>query len=163
MEGEKEIEVKAAVWRSLWRRVRITPFAVAPRAGSAQGYFPALCMRALRHCLIASAFNKGQLCLDVGCSGGDVTLELARRIGPCAKAVGADIDETQLDIARREAAAQGIRNVEFRLFDIRAADEGIGSGFDVVYARFLLTHLDNPFSAIAAFYRYLWPGGLAIL
>jgi SAM-dependent methyltransferase len=70
---------------------------------------------------------------------------------------------TQLDIARREADAQGIRNVEFRLFDIRAADEGIGSGFDVVYARFLLTHLDNPFRAIAGFYRYLWPGGRAIL
>jgi SAM-dependent methyltransferase len=106
--------------------------------------------------------NEGQLCLDVGCGGGDVTLELARRIGPRGKAVGVDIDETQLDIARREADAQGIRNVEFRLFDIRAADEGIGSGFDVVYARFLLTHLEN-LRAIAAFYRYLCPGGLAIL
>ena len=76
--------------------------------------------------------NDGQLCLDVGCGGGDVTVELARRIGPRGKAVGADIDETQLDIARREAHAQGIHNVEFRLFDIRAADQGIGSGFDVV-------------------------------
>jgi SAM-dependent methyltransferase len=107
--------------------------------------------------------NEGQLCLDAGCGGGDVTLELARRVAPRGKAVGADIDETQLGIARREADAQAIRNVEFRLFDIRAADEGIGSGFNIVYARFLLTHLDNPLRAIAAFYRYLWPGGLAIL
>jgi 2-polyprenyl-3-methyl-5-hydroxy-6-metoxy-1,4-benzoquinol methylase len=26
--------------------------------------------------------NDGQLCLDIGCGGGDVTLELARRIWP---------------------------------------------------------------------------------
>src|SRR5262249_45814284 len=52
--------------------------------------------------------NEGQLCLDIGCGGGDVTMELARRIGPRGKAVGADIDATQLNIARREADAQGI-------------------------------------------------------
>jgi SAM-dependent methyltransferase len=72
----------------------------------------------------ASLFDRfglkdGQLCLDIGCGGGDVTLELARRVGPRGKAVGADIDETQLDIARREVDAKDIRNVEFRLLDIR--------------------------------------------
>lgn len=104
-------------------------------------------------------FKEGQQCLDIGCGGGDVTLELARRVGPSGKAVGADIDETQLDIARREVDAKGIRNVEFRSLDIRTAEEDIGSVFDVVYARFLLTHLDDPSRAVAAFYRYLRPGG----
>jgi SAM-dependent methyltransferase len=107
-------------------------------------------------------FKDGQKCFDIGCGGGDVTLELARRIGPSGKAVGADIDETQLDIARREVVAKDIRNVEFRLLDIRTTEEDIGSVFDVVYARFLLTHLDDPSRAVAAFYRYLRPGGLVI-
>jgi ubiquinone/menaquinone biosynthesis C-methylase UbiE len=40
--------------------------------------------------------NDGQLCFDIGCGGGDVTFELARRIGPRGRAVGADIDETRL-------------------------------------------------------------------
>ena len=104
-----------------------------------------------------------QLCFDIGCGGGDVALELARRVGPRGKVVGADIDETQLDIARREAEAKEIRNVEFRLLDIRTMEEDIGSVFDVVYARFLLTHLDDPSRAVAAFYRYLRPGGLVIV
>jgi SAM-dependent methyltransferase len=107
--------------------------------------------------------NDGQLCFDIGCGGGDVTFELARRIGPRGRAVGADIDETILDIARREADAQGICNVEFRSFDIRTTNEDIGSVFDIVYARFLLTHLYNPSHAIAAFYRYLLPSGLVIV
>jgi SAM-dependent methyltransferase len=42
-------------------------------------------------------------------------------------------------------------------------EEDIGSVFDVVYARFLLTHLDDPFRAVGAFYRYVRPGGLVIV
>ncbi len=109
------------------------------------------------------AVGEAQRCLDVGCGGGDVTLEFARRIGSRGKAVGVDIDAAQLDIARREADAQGFRNVEFRLLDIRTAEEDVGSDFDIVYARFLLTHLNDPSRAVAAFYRYLRPGGLVIV
>ncbi len=103
----------------------------------------------------------GLMCLDVGCGGGDVTLELARRVAPNGKAVGADLDGTKLEIARREAAELGIGNVEFRLQDIR--EEKRAAEFDVVYARFLLTHLPDPASAINAFYATLKPGGLVIV
>jgi len=78
-------------------------------------------------------------------------------------AIGADMDETKLDIARREADALGIRNVEFRYLYIRSTENDISSVFDVVYARFLLTHLDDPSRAVAAFYHYLRPGGLVIV
>jgi SAM-dependent methyltransferase len=100
----------------------------------------------------------GLACLDVGCGGGDVTLELARRVAPGGKAVGADLDETKLDLARREAREQGVTNVEFRLSDVRQAVAV--PEFDVVYARFLLTHLSDPADAVAAFRRQVRPGGL---
>ncbi|HTV34260.1 MAG TPA: methyltransferase domain-containing protein [Methylocella sp.] len=109
------------------------------------------------------AVREEQHCLDVGCGGGDVTLEFARRIGPRGRAIGVDIDATQLDIARHEAAAAGIRNVEYRLLDARTMDADLGPVFDIVYARFLLTHLQDPSLAVAAFYRYLRPGGLVIV
>jgi hypothetical protein len=32
--------------------------------------------------------RNGQVCLDVGCGGGDDTLEIARRIAPAGRAVG---------------------------------------------------------------------------
>jgi SAM-dependent methyltransferase len=51
--------------------------------------------------------------------------------------------------------------VEFRVLDIRTQD--VGSDFDFVYARFLLTHLDNPPGAVEAFHRYLRPGGLVVV
>ena len=56
----------------------------------------------------------GMVCLDIGCGSGDVTFELARRVGTNGKAVGADIDYTKLDLARAEAGQLDLSNVEFR-------------------------------------------------
>src|SRR3954454_8992240 len=103
----------------------------------------------------------GLRCLDVGCGGGDVTLELARRAGPRGRVIGVDIDQAKLDLARQEAAAQGIANVEFRTLDIRNAEAG--TNFDLVYVRFLLSHLADPAGAIATFSRALRPGGQLIV
>jgi ubiquinone/menaquinone biosynthesis C-methylase UbiE len=58
--------------------------------------------------------SDGLACLDVGCGGGDVTLELARRVAPKRKAVGADIDQTKLELVRHEAQQQGVANVTTR-------------------------------------------------
>ena len=103
----------------------------------------------------------GLTCLDVGCGGGDATLEVARRVAPRGRVVGIDIDAVKLEIARSEAAQQAVPNVEFRLADIR---EGNAFGtFDVVYARFLLTHLSDPAAVVSAFYRHLRPGGRVAL
>jgi SAM-dependent methyltransferase len=103
----------------------------------------------------------GLRALDVGCGGGDVTFELARRAGPGGSAVGVDIDETKLELARREAAAQGLDNVTFRTLDIsRQRPEG---AFDVVYVRFVLTHLADPAGALASCRGALRPGGLLVV
>src|SRR5215216_2084494 len=78
----------------------------------------------------------GLRCLDAGCGGGDVTLELARRVGPRGRVIGVDLDQAKLDLARQDAAEQGISNVEFRALDVRIAE--LDTDFDLVYARFLL-------------------------
>jgi len=105
--------------------------------------------------------DAGMACLDVGCGGGDVTLDLARRVGPEGRVVGWDIDETKLGLARREAEEQGLGNVNFRLSDI---SHGEADGeFDAVYARFLLTHLKDPAGALTGMRQMLRPGGVAIV
>src|SRR5689334_10802587 len=81
-------------------------------------------------------------CLDVGCGGGDFTVALASLV-PGGSVVGVDIDETKLAIARDEAAAARVANVVYRVGDVTLPSLGDES-FDVVYARFLLTHLPDP-------------------
>ena len=77
----------------------------------------------------------GMRCLDVGCGGGDVSMDLAELVGPDGSVVGTDIDEVKLEIARAEAAAAGAGNVEFKAADASAL--GYDREFDAVYIRFL--------------------------
>jgi len=104
------------------------------------------------------ALGDGITCLDVGCGGGDATLELARRVGPSGHAVGVDIDLMKLELARKEAAERGVQNVSFERMDICQAFAI--EMFDVVYSRFLLTHLSDPAGAVESFRRHLRPGGV---
>jgi ubiquinone/menaquinone biosynthesis C-methylase UbiE len=100
----------------------------------------------------------GMRCLDVGCGGGDVTLTLARRVGPAGAVVGVDLDEVKLGLAREEAGEAGVANVEYRAGD--AYDLPAGGGFDLVYSRFLLAHLNDPARAVRATVAAARPGGV---
>jgi len=99
----------------------------------------------------------GLACLDVGCGGRNVTLDWAQRVPPHANAVGVDIDQEKLEIPRHEAQQQGVVNVAFQLSDIR--ETSTVAEFDIVYSRFLLTHLSDPVSIVRALYAQLLPGG----
>lgn len=103
----------------------------------------------------------GAHCLDLGCGGGDVTLELARAAGPEGQVVGIDLDSTELELARREAHAQNLSNVRFEARDVIAwQPDGL---FDVVYARFLLTHLPDPGAPVETVHRFTRPGGVFVV
>jgi SAM-dependent methyltransferase len=119
-------------------------------------------MQPFTHSLIERVgIRPGMSCLDAGCGGGDVTFELARRAGPTGRAVGIDLDEIKLGLARQEAAALQLGNVTFRQTEIGKCD--FDPEFDVVYARFLLTHLPDPVAAITRMQGWLKPGGALVV
>jgi ubiquinone/menaquinone biosynthesis C-methylase UbiE len=101
------------------------------------------------------------VCLDAGCGGGDVSFDLARLVGPSGRVVGMDIDEVKLEIARKEAAAQQITNIEFRLAKIGESEPE--AEFDFVHARFLLSHLPNPTQALAKIRQAIRPGAILVV
>jgi len=108
-----------------------------------------------------AGFGSGMACLDIGCGGGDVSRELARLVGPGGRVVGIDIDEVKIAIAREEAAALGLFNLEFRACNLCEGDPQ--PEFDLVYARFLLTHLPDPSAILAKIRQALRPGGTLIV
>jgi len=101
-------------------------------------------------------------CLDMGCGGGDVTLALARLVGPDGFVVGADMDGPQLDIARAEAVDAGLTNVEYRVLNVMEPPTG-DEQFDLIYVRFLLTHLPDPELALSYLCSRLAPGGALVV
>jgi ubiquinone/menaquinone biosynthesis C-methylase UbiE len=101
--------------------------------------------------------SAGMRCLDVGCGGGDVSFDLASIVGITGSVVGVDVDATKIDLARGDAEHEQITNVEFRVADLT---DGIGGEeFDVVYVRFVLTHLADPTAAVEQMRGALRPGG----
>jgi SAM-dependent methyltransferase len=103
----------------------------------------------------------GMTCLDAGCGGGDVTLELAARVGPTGRVVGMDLDEEKLAVARAEAALAGVDHVEYVRGDLTAA--ALEPVYDVVHARFLLTHLPDPVEGTRRLAEAVRPGGVLAL
>jgi SAM-dependent methyltransferase len=108
-----------------------------------------------------AGIQPGMVCLEVGCGGGDLAFDMAQMVGPEGKIIATDIDEKKLEIATQEARAQQLKNVEFRLADITASDPG--ASFDLVHARFLLTHLADPGQALARMRQALRPGGVVVI
>jgi SAM-dependent methyltransferase len=101
----------------------------------------------------------GWRCLDVGCGGGHVTTDLARLAGPTGWAVGVDFDEVIIDLAGKEAAEQGVRNVEFR---VGRAEELSESGFQVAYTRLLLDVVADPEAVLSSMADAVVPDGCVV-
>src|SRR3984957_2304720 len=112
-------------------------------------------------CLTQAGMKEEMTCLEIGCGGGDVVFDMARMTGPLGKVVGTDIDETALDLGRREAADLQLNNVEFRVGDITQST--FAPEFDLVHARFVLTHLANPATALVNMRGALRPGGVMVV
>ena len=101
--------------------------------------------------------SEGMDCLDVGCGGGAVTLELARIVAPGGRAVGIDMDELKLELARADAVENDVRNIAFRSVDVN--DWAEPESYDLVYTRFLLEHLSRPLGLLERMWAAVRPGG----
>jgi SAM-dependent methyltransferase len=75
--------------------------------------------------------------------------------------VGTDIDETELELGRREAAGLQLNNIEFQAGDVTQST--FAAEFDLVHARFVLTHLADPARALANMRAALRPGGAMLV
>jgi SAM-dependent methyltransferase len=97
----------------------------------------------------------GERALDVGCGVGETTRELARRVGPAGVAVGVDVSDRLVEVARRESA--GLSNVEYLVAD--AQSHPFTGGFDLCYSRFGLMFFEDPPAAFRNLRRALRAGG----
>lgn len=106
--------------------------------------------------LAAHPPHPGDRVLDIGFGFGDTTLRLAEMVGD-GEVVGIDVSEPFVELAREEAAAAGVGNVEYRLGDVQIAD--LGGPYDYVFSRMGVMFFANPVQALRNIRGAMSPGG----
>jgi len=102
--------------------------------------------------------HEGETVLDLGSGAGADVLISARRVGPSGKAIGIDMTDEMLELARRNATEAGLRNVEFvkgYLEDLPVA----GDSIDVVISNCVINLSGDKRKVLAEAARVLKPGG----
>lgn len=100
-------------------------------------------------------FSPRETILDVGCGGGWLVRELARRV-PEGRAVGMDLSDEMLDHARRNSANVG--NAEFIVGSVDAIPRPADS-FDKVISVESSYYWPDPAAGVREIFRVLRPGG----
>ena len=102
--------------------------------------------------------HQGETVLDLGSGAGADVLISARRVGPSGRAIGLDMTDEMLDLARRNAADAGVANVEFHkgyIEDIPLPDASV----DVVISNCVINLSGDKDAVLREAARVLRPGG----
>jgi arsenite methyltransferase len=105
-----------------------------------------------------AALADGEIVLDLGSGAGADVIISARRVAPTGRAIGLDMTDEMLELARANAAAAGVDNVEFRkgfIEDIPLADASV----DVVISNCVLNLSADKPTVLREVARVLRPGG----
>jgi SAM-dependent methyltransferase len=102
--------------------------------------------------------HEGETVLDLGSGGGADVLISARRVGAAGKAIGLDMTDEMLELARASAAEAGVENVEFikgYIEDIPLAEGSV----DVIVSNCVVNLSGDKPRVLAEAARVLKPGG----
>ena len=102
--------------------------------------------------------HEGETVLDLGSGGGADVLISARRVGTSGRAIGLDMTDEMLELARANAAEAGVENVEFikgYIEDIPLPDGSV----DVVVSNCVLNLSGDKAKVLTEAARVLKPGG----
>jgi len=109
-----------------------------------------------RRALEVLAPHPGESVLDIGCGGGETSLDLARAVAPDGTVVGIDLSAAVLAFAQR--AAKGCERVRFVQADAQMFPFEPAS-FDAAFSRFGVMFFADPTAAFINIRRSLRPNG----
>ncbi len=112
--------------------------------------------------LAAAALRPGETVLDLGSGAGFDAFLAAREVGESGHVIGVDMTPEMLERARRNAAAAGYRNVEFRAGRIEALPVEDNS-IDVVISNCVINLVPDKAAVYKELERVLRPGGRMII
>jgi SAM-dependent methyltransferase len=112
--------------------------------------------------LTQSGLCEGMRVLEIGCGAGSMTPWLSQKVGLRGRLVALDINQQEVERARRKVMETGLDNTEFIATSVENV-LSLGREFDLIYGRFILMQLRNPFEVLEQLVSCLRPGGIIAL
>jgi ubiquinone/menaquinone biosynthesis C-methylase UbiE len=111
----------------------------------------------------ALELRAGQTVADIGAGGGELSVALAKAVGPDGAVYATEIDRSRMDRIRRRAADAGLANVT--VVEAHATRTNLPDGCcDAIVIRNVYHHFDDPEAMNRSLLATLKPGGrLAII
>lgn len=105
-----------------------------------------------------AGIEPGLRVLDLGSGLGDVSMLVARLVGPSGEVIGIERDASSIVRARARVAAAGLSNVDFLNTDVNniVTDQP----FDAAVGRFILMYLPDPVSVLRSVVHLVRPRGV---
>ncbi len=111
-----------------------------------------------RRLVALAGLQSGDTVLDVGCGTGEISLRLARQVGPQGQVMAVDLCAAMLAVARRKRQRQPAAPILFQVGDGLALPYATAS-FDAVTSGFLLRNVTDVTAAWREMTRVVRPGG----
>jgi len=105
-----------------------------------------------------ASIRAGETIVDLGSGGGIDVFLAAQKVGPQGRAIGIDMTEEMIQLARANAVKHEAGNVEFHLAEIENMPLESGS-VDCVISNCVLNLVADKDKAVAEIFRILKPGG----
>lgn len=96
--------------------------------------------------------------LEIGCGTGNMTQWIAKQVSDHGHVTAVDISPEQIQITKENCS--GLHNISFlvsSVFDLHPENK-----FDLIYSRFLIMHLQNPFEGLQHLAQLLKPNGILV-
>ena len=106
-----------------------------------------------------AGIRPGMRVLDLGCGAGDVTLALARMVGPSGSVAGIDTSADAIAKANARLSAAGLHHAVCREAGVMDVD---AAGYDAVVGRFILMHLPDRLTLLRRLKETAAPGTVVV-
>ena len=108
--------------------------------------------------LLKAGLTPGMRVLEVGCDTGNMTRWIAKQVGDNGHVTAVDISSAQIQIAKENCSeSNNISFIASSLFNLNLSKK-----FDLIYSRFLIMHLQNPFEGLQYLTQLLKPNGILV-
>ena len=108
-----------------------------------------------------SGIKEGDTVLDIGCGTGELTLEIAKRVGPTGKVIAIDKDESRCQLAKENIAPLA-SNIMFHVLDIDDLNKMPAESIDVVFSNYVFHWIEDKPNLLSQIKTCLRPNGFLV-